>query len=194
MIGYQEAVKQGKEIIITYKHSEFGWKIGRLCRLVEPIYGKETLKHFADDIGINYVTLRGFASMFNRWETKQHKPESTAVARALAAHPKREEIIKDHPHITVEEAREATRVFKQSVKRIGINSSYTKGIEEKELISKMCNVIDKMFTPEDKICQLIDRLIKQNQAHSNSISKLLKSIYELEKRITTQKVRINKFQ
>jgi hypothetical protein len=76
------------------------WRLGELADGVATDYGEKTLKSYADDIRINFNTLRNYRSMYRKWPNKDTRPKSTAVAKALAAYPDREDIIKKYPDMT----------------------------------------------------------------------------------------------
>jgi hypothetical protein len=110
-IEYDVAVKEGQTI--AKRHGKDQWRLGELGALIEPKYAKKTLATLAEEIGINFNTLKGYVATYRAYpdEAKVGRP-TFAVAQALAAVPDRETIIVAQPDMTVREARKIAQAYK----------------------------------------------------------------------------------
>jgi hypothetical protein len=103
-----KAIAKGKRLVATLKAGdEAEWKLGELADRLEPKYGKKTLANFASEIGLTADRLNRCRSTYRAWKDIKIKGTSPkfGVAQALAAHPLRDTIFKEHPKLTVRQAR-----------------------------------------------------------------------------------------
>ncbi len=84
----------------------------KLTTTPETAYREGTLKRFAKAIGISECTLGRYRDVYRAWKdisAPGRESLSYAVARELAAHPDRAEIVRDNPDITKREAAKIRR-------------------------------------------------------------------------------------
>jgi hypothetical protein len=112
-------VAEGKKLVATLKAKDATlkttqaaidsaeMKLGKLADPVETKYGEGALARFAKVIKIKLDRLNRCRSVYRAYKDKQIKGPSPkfAVLQALQGHPKRAEIIKERPDLTVREAR-----------------------------------------------------------------------------------------
>ena len=112
-IVYEDAVAEARKILEQFDLGQM--RIGALADQVAIKYGERTLKNFARDIGIAVCTVGRYRDVFRAWK-EIHAPGRElirySVARELAAHPDRAEIVKDNPTITKREAGKLMRRFR----------------------------------------------------------------------------------
>jgi hypothetical protein len=106
-IDFDDAVREGKQIVAQIEKSEtLKMRLGELAHQLDTKYGRQSLKRFAQQIGVAVCTLERCRSVFRAWaEISAPAPISFAVAQELQKHPHRAEIIEANPHITKREAR-----------------------------------------------------------------------------------------
>lgn len=106
-VRYDEAVRQAKKLTAQYQ-----WEIGDLANRLEPKYGDQTLKRFAEDIGIPYSTLRKYTLTAGAYpENVRARTISFDTHKELASHPDRVTILDSKP--TRDEAREIMKERKR---------------------------------------------------------------------------------
>jgi hypothetical protein len=113
-IPYNDAVREAKQILAQLRASEskVQWRLGELADKVEPAYRQNTLKKFAEAIDIEPCTLERYRDVYRAWKhipAPERESLSYAVARELATHPRRAEIVRDNPQITKREAAKIRR-------------------------------------------------------------------------------------
>jgi len=107
-IPYDDAVTEGKQIIKDMENR--CWRLGDLADRVEWKYGDQTLKKFAEQIGVNPRTLLGCRTVARAWpEINRRRFISFEVAKALMAQPDREEIVQNNPGLKIKEARQIAK-------------------------------------------------------------------------------------
>lgn len=113
-IPYNDAVREGKELVHRLDSEVDRMRLGELAHKVEPVYGEGTLKKFADAIGIVKCTLERYRTVYRAWAdiSAPGLKLSYAVARALAKHPDRAEIVTSNPDITKREAEDRARKYR----------------------------------------------------------------------------------
>lgn len=112
VINYDEAVSEARQIIATIESNEM--KLGELADRLEPRYGEQTLKKFAQEIGIAVCTLERRRSVYRAWkDIPAPAPISFSVAQELAAHPERARLITEQPNLTKGQARKLTRAWRK---------------------------------------------------------------------------------
>jgi hypothetical protein len=101
--GYEKAVAEAKEILAKIESSrERLMRVGELAANVEKLYGEQSLKRFAADIGMPACTLARCRSVFRAWAGKEAPaPVSFAVAQELQRHPDRFELVAENPNMTI---------------------------------------------------------------------------------------------
>lgn len=100
---YDSLVHEGREVL--EKQENLNWLLGELAAKVENKYGEGRLQQYADDIDMDYTTLRDYRYTVKCWPQSVGRPTFLAVARALASQPDRYEIVAKNPKITVRQAR-----------------------------------------------------------------------------------------
>ena len=106
---YEQCVEKGRAAVLA--EGENRWVQGDLAIIVPKKYGAQTLERFAQDIGLEYGTLRNRMAVARAWP--QNAPRGAfSVCRELTPHPDRHAILAREPLMTVEEAREIMRAYK----------------------------------------------------------------------------------
>jgi hypothetical protein len=106
---YEQYVAEGK----LAANSQ--WTMGDLAIKVSKLntYGEGRLEKYAADIGVEYSTLGGYQSVAKAWPEICGRPQFS-IASTLRTHPNRAEIFAADPYMTVAEAREIMRKYKQT--------------------------------------------------------------------------------
>jgi hypothetical protein len=109
---YEGLVEQGKQVV--NKQENINWELGELAIDVVDEYGEGTLYQFAEDIGINYDTLKACVATVKAW------PKVTRVTfwkthQHLNAHPNRHKIMSDNPKISSRQALALMREYRASL-------------------------------------------------------------------------------
>jgi predicted solute-binding protein len=114
---YEQAVEACRRL------ANHQWEIGDWAIKVsaEAKYGAKTLERFADDIGIDYATLREYQSVAKAWFEIVGRPTIFGVAKALVTHPNRAALAANDPHMTVADARDIMRAYKAESNVVPIN-------------------------------------------------------------------------
>jgi hypothetical protein len=110
-IPYDDGVEKGRNLVSSMKESQF--ELGLIAYQLEPKYGEQTLERYAEEIGIDYGTLKSYRTAYRAWKDMPVRPKSFSVAKALNRHPRKAEIIQENPDITVNEAEEKMREWKR---------------------------------------------------------------------------------
>jgi hypothetical protein len=101
---WADAISEGKAIVARAEIDQM--RLGELADEVEPKYGSKTLANFAVEIGVAACTLKRRRDVFRAWkEISAPARLSFSVRQELATHPKRAEIVAEHPDLTKREAR-----------------------------------------------------------------------------------------
>jgi hypothetical protein len=87
--------------------------LGELADKVETRYGDDSLGEFADVIGIDYDTIKGYRYVWRKWKDSPVKPRNFSLAKALASYKDKDSYIKQWPNASEKKAREDIRKFKQ---------------------------------------------------------------------------------
>jgi hypothetical protein len=96
-------IERGKVLVKNLSNNQYA--LGELANKIEKQYESDSLGEFANAIGINYNTLKGYRYVWRRWEESKAKPRNFSVAKALASYKNRDQYIKQYPNATEEEAR-----------------------------------------------------------------------------------------
>ena len=89
-IKYDEAVIRGKRLVEIIHPSEI--ELGMIADKLEPKYGKQTLRRYAEELPIDYNTLKGYRATYRAWKDKPSRPKNYSVAKALNKHPDKYEL------------------------------------------------------------------------------------------------------
>lgn len=111
--SYNAAVAEARNILKQFESGQM--RIGALADQVATKYGERTLKNFARDIGIAVCTVGRYRDVFRAWKeisAPGRDSISYSVARELAAHPDRGDIVAANPNITKREAGKLMRRFR----------------------------------------------------------------------------------
>jgi hypothetical protein len=65
-IPYDDAVEKGRTIVSSMKNMQF--EFGQIADQLEPKYREETLKRYAEEIGIDYGTLKSYRTTHKAWK------------------------------------------------------------------------------------------------------------------------------
>ena len=123
-IPFNDAEHEGKELVHRLDSEWRQFRLGELAHRVKPVYGEGTLRKYAEAIGIALCTLDRYRTVYRAWAPilAPGRKLSYAVARALASHPDRAEIIRENPEITKRNAEELARQHRaQNGKSIDAN-------------------------------------------------------------------------
>ena len=114
LIPYNDAVREGKELVRGLDSEDAQFRLGELAHRHKPVYGEGTLRRYAEAIGIVLCTLERYRTVYRAWADilAPGRKLSYAVARALANHPDRAEIIRENPKITKRKAEELMRQYR----------------------------------------------------------------------------------
>jgi hypothetical protein len=107
-------VRRGKELRNNISQNQVN--LGELADGIETKYGEGTLEEFAEAIGVDYNTLKGYRYVHRRWKSATSKPRTYALAKALASYKDKDWYIENWPDATEREAREDVRFFKKKAK------------------------------------------------------------------------------
>jgi hypothetical protein len=113
VIFYDDAVEEAKEILKQFESGQM--RLGELAHKLESRYGDQTLERFAADVAS--CTLERYRSVYRAWlKIPAPGPKLRyAVARELATHPDRAEIVKRNPEITKRQARSLMRQYREEL-------------------------------------------------------------------------------
>jgi hypothetical protein len=112
LVPYDDAVQEAKQILAN--ESKGQWRLGQLADTVQPKYGEKTLARFAKEIGIAACTVERYRDVYRAWKQIADPGRQSlnySVARALATHPLRGEIVSDRPGLTKREAEIITKEY-----------------------------------------------------------------------------------
>jgi hypothetical protein len=114
-IDFEDAVHEAKQILDRIDSNRM--RLGELAHKLEPRHGEQTLLHFAREIGVAVCTLARHRDVYRAWEgfCAPGRKLGYAVARELATHPDRGEIVRSNPAITKREAQARMRAYRKSV-------------------------------------------------------------------------------
>jgi transposase-like protein len=111
-ISYDEAVTEGKQLVKAIKSNQM--RLGELADRLEPKYGKQTLKHFAKEIGVKASTVERWRSVYRSRKgkpaTEPESPPSVLKAIQGLPEPVQDEILKLKP--TVRQAHTHARDYR----------------------------------------------------------------------------------
>jgi hypothetical protein len=112
---YNSWVRDGRNVVKN--QAEANWLLGELATKVEKHYGAAKLEQFAEDIGVNYNTLKSCRATCLAWPEKVGRP-TFWIASALNPLPEAERfrIAKEKANLTYREARDITKQFKTEKK------------------------------------------------------------------------------
>ena len=79
-IPYDEAVVNGRNLVSSMKDIQF--ELGQIASKLEPKYGDETLGRYAEEIGIEFGTLKSYRATYRKWKNEPVRPKSFSVAKA----------------------------------------------------------------------------------------------------------------
>lgn len=87
-IKFEDAVRLVRDLRIDYQ-----WKVGDIVNKLEPKYGDETLRKFAEKIAVPYSTVRQYRTVSSAYPEDDGRP-SFSVAKELVSHPDRAALAK----------------------------------------------------------------------------------------------------
>jgi hypothetical protein len=112
---WKTAVVIGKRMLVQEEKNQWRW--GEIASTIEPKYGEATLEKYAEEVGINYTTLRNCEATWQAWkEFALRRAISFSAARELNSHPKRFEIAKKNLKLTFNQAREIMQRYRDRPK------------------------------------------------------------------------------
>jgi hypothetical protein len=113
--SYTKLVKAGQAII--QRQDQDNWVLGELASQVEIDYGEAKLETYAEDIGVDYTTLRHCRRTYEVWEVESggRPPISFWTAYTLNGmdKEKRLALIKRIPNLTKEQARQKMEEYNE---------------------------------------------------------------------------------
>lgn len=105
---YESLVKQGRQA------AKSQWTLGDLASKVETNYGDAKLQEYADDIGVEYGSLRRYRDVSKAYETaKRIADVPWSIYLVLAAQEDRFDLVASNPPLTVAGARAMVRARKE---------------------------------------------------------------------------------
>jgi transcriptional regulator with XRE-family HTH domain len=111
----------GRYVIEGRSAANHQWVLGDLAIEVSKLknYGNAILERYAEDIGVEYSTLRDYHSAAKAWDKNVVRP-TFSIAKILATHPDRVAIVTADPHMRCEEAQEIMAKFRDQkvIKRL----------------------------------------------------------------------------
>jgi hypothetical protein len=171
-IPYDEAVEEGRNLVSMMKENQF--ELGRIANQIEPKYGEETLGLFAEEIGIDYGTLKSYRTTYRAWKDMPARPAGFSVAKALNQHPNRADIIHETPELTVKEAVEKMKQWKAessaSEKGKKLPSDYGVHRNMKQIVSALDDFLS------DK--SVLTKMILEIRDHPNTDARYFQDIIE----------------
>lgn len=174
-ISYQEAVEKGRVIVKDFNRNQ--WQLGELAHGLDPIYGKKTMERFADDIGVNYASLRLCRTVHRAWIKSNYKP-NFSVAKALMKVPNKEMIVRKEPEITVREAILTAKAYRERM----MSKKY-KDMVIHRIVNKLSRIANSFLdiTSEEK--KLVEELAIYEHIDMEYILKVEHSFFNAKKRI-----------
>jgi hypothetical protein len=122
----EEDVERGQFLVEQTAGNQY--HLGELADSIEPKYGKGTLESFAEAIGIEYNTLKGYRTVWRKWKDASVRPHNYALARTLVSLTTGEKdwYIENWPNETEKQARADVKRWKEEAKeKNGENKGYT---------------------------------------------------------------------
>lgn len=102
-------VEEGFKLVRAQEN--MNWAIGDLACEVMTGYGMNTLEKYANEIALNYNTLKACCATSQAWPQKVKRITFWSVHQILNVHPDREKIIEENPNITWREAKDKVREY-----------------------------------------------------------------------------------
>jgi hypothetical protein len=121
----EEDLVVGRRLVTEIADSQY--KLGELADGIEPKYGKGTLESFADEIGIEYNTLKGYRTVWRAWKDVSVLPRNYSLAKALVSSTdeSKEYYLEHWPNETEKQARADVRKWKKEQEEAnGENKGY----------------------------------------------------------------------
>jgi hypothetical protein len=176
-IPYDEAVERGRNLVLVMKDSLF--ELGRITDRLEPKYGDSTLQRFAEEIGIDYGTLKSYRTTHKAWKDKSVRPKSFSVAKALNPHPRKAEIIQEKPDISVNDAVKEVETWKQE-RRAEKKKSATHAPRSEHAIhmttGRIISTLNDFLSAESTLTAMILELVDELDADSSNISDIVEAL------------------
>jgi hypothetical protein len=185
-IPYDEAVEQGRRLVLVMKDSQF--ELGKIADRLEPKYGDSTLQRFAEDIGIDYGTLKSYRTTQKAWKDQPARPKGFSVAKALNPHPRKAEVIQEKPDISVKEAEKEVQTWKEE-RRTEKKNGATEAPRSDHAIhmttGKIVTEIDNFLAEGSKLTAMILELIDDLEPRSSHGANVIKALENASERIQT---------
>ena len=197
-IPYDDAVVEGRKLVSSMKDNQF--ELGRIAGRVEPKYGEQTLERLAEEIGIDYGTLKSYRTADRAWQDIPVRPKSFSVAKALNRHPNRADIIQEKPDMSVKEAENVMREWKKERRAVekgktlrsdyGLHRNTKKVVREVnwflsengELMGMILEIRD--HPDPDKDPRYMEEIVEALAKASLRINTLIESVYHRSKQDT----------
>ena len=107
-------MQRGRELVENVSNNQYA--LGELADTIETVYGDNSLEDFAEAIGIEYNTLKGYRTVWRKWKNSPVKPRNYSLAKALASYKHKDEYIKRWPDEAEKQARADIRRWKEEEK------------------------------------------------------------------------------
>jgi hypothetical protein len=173
---YQEAVREGR--ILAESVDRNNWRLGEIADQLEPVYGDKTLERFADDIGMNYQSLKYCKATYRAWPHHNRRPKTWSVAKALIKHPQKYHIIETEPDITVSQAILAMEQFKER-RSVGKYKDYV----IHKIVADLVKIFNGLLAEDSSETKLLKELILYNETDLEYIKKVVFSMHDARERI-----------
>jgi hypothetical protein len=181
-IPYDEAVVNGRNIVLTMKENQF--ELGRIADKLEPKYGDHTLERFAEDIGIDHGTLKSYRTTYKAWKDMPARPPGYSVAKVLNRHPNRADIIQETPDITVKEAEKKMLEWKKehsAEKGRTFQTDYAVHKNAKQIIS----ALNEFLSDKSVLTSMILEIHDQPAIDPRYIQDIIEALGKVSLRIQT---------
>jgi hypothetical protein len=130
LVSWDQAIKRGKECLV--RASDIQWELGELADRIEPKYGDETLKKFAEELTVSPLTLRNYRAVFRAFPQKNlRRFNSFGVCAVFASQEDRLKLVAKRTW-TVTEANKFIKARKEKLLEKANNERGPDTVEEED--------------------------------------------------------------
>jgi hypothetical protein len=149
----EEDVERGRFLVDLIAGNQY--HLGELADSIEPKYGKGTLESFAEAIGIEYNTLKGYRTVWRKLKGASVRPHNYSLAKALVSltTAEKEWYLENWPNETEKQAREDVRTWKKEEQE---KNGENKGYELPNVKRLIKNIVDKTTRWEYELGLLLE--------------------------------------
>lgn len=194
---YVSLVDEGRQIV--QRQAADNWKLGELASRVEGRYGSGALRKYAEEIGVNYGTLKDCRTTLLAWSEKAGRP-AFWTAKALNALDDRQQIVRRRPSITQNEARDiakkraaaAPKKPKEEKSKKTANTKKFKKTDSLKYFNDLVSIIDGMMHLRGSVVELIREADWTTVHAKQGRQRVLKSLRALRGRVDEEVSRLEK--